>query len=136
VPMFFHVCSFGALLASGMYRRVPALLAISALMLLVGLLLHLWPSWVRLFEARAATPVRRAGERPSGSRRPEQHGHFGWFPQCVPMMAMQNRWHQPQSTQNLSDDPAHDRAHDYILCDIAHQPQFQAARTSSFLAKR
>ncbi|HJZ47492.1 MAG TPA: hypothetical protein VKE41_10020, partial [Roseiflexaceae bacterium] len=61
VPVFFHVCSFGALLASGIYRRVPALLAISALMLLVGLLLHLWPSRVRLFEARAMTPVRRAG---------------------------------------------------------------------------
>jgi uncharacterized membrane protein len=51
VPMFFHVCSFGALLASGMYRRVPALLAISALMLLVGLWLHLWPSQDRLFQA-------------------------------------------------------------------------------------
>jgi len=61
VPVFFHVCSFGALLASGMYRRVPALLAIAALMLLVGLLLHLWPSQQRLFEARAATPVTHSG---------------------------------------------------------------------------
>jgi uncharacterized membrane protein len=61
VPVFFHVCSFGALLASGMYRRVPALLAISALMLVVGLLLHLWPSRDRFFQARAATPVTQAG---------------------------------------------------------------------------
>ena len=61
VPLFFHVCSFGALLASGMYRRVPALLAISALMLLVGLVLHLWPSQARLFAASATMPVPRAG---------------------------------------------------------------------------
>ena len=61
VPVFFHVYFFGALLASGMYRRVPALLAISTLILLVGLLLHLWPSRVGLFEPRAATPVTRAG---------------------------------------------------------------------------
>jgi uncharacterized membrane protein len=61
VPLFFHVFSFGALLVSGMYRQVPALIAISALMLLVGLLLHLWPSRLRLFEARATPPVTRAG---------------------------------------------------------------------------
>jgi hypothetical protein len=61
VPLFFHVCSFGALLASGIYRQVPALIAISALMLGVGLLLHLWPSRVRFFEARAIPPVTRAG---------------------------------------------------------------------------
>jgi uncharacterized membrane protein len=56
VPVFFHVCSFGALIASGVYRRVPVLLAISVLMLLVGLVLHLWPSRLRLFQARAARP--------------------------------------------------------------------------------
>jgi hypothetical protein len=61
VPLFFHVFSFGALLASGMYRQVPALIAISALMLGVGLLLHLWPSRVSLFEASAPPPVTRAG---------------------------------------------------------------------------
>jgi uncharacterized membrane protein len=60
VPMFFHVFSFGALLARGMYHQAPALIAISALMLGAGLLLHLWPSWIRLFEA-SATPVTRAG---------------------------------------------------------------------------
>src|SRR5690349_8366014 len=61
VPMFFHVFAFGALLVSGMYRQSPALIAISALMLGVGLLLHLWPSRVRLFEARVTPPVTRAG---------------------------------------------------------------------------
>lgn len=55
VPMFFHVFFFGTLLASGMYRQAPALIAISALMLVGGLLLHLRPSWDRLF-ARGATP--------------------------------------------------------------------------------
>jgi uncharacterized membrane protein len=50
VPLFFHVYSFGALLASGMYRQVPALIGISALMLVVGVLLHLWPSRMRLLE--------------------------------------------------------------------------------------
>ena len=61
VPLFFHVFSFGALLVSGMYRQVPALIAISALMLLVGMLLHLWPSRLRLFFARATPPLTRAG---------------------------------------------------------------------------
>lgn len=55
VPMFFHVFFFGTLLASGMYRQAPALIAISALMLVGGLLLHLRPSWDRLF-ARGVTP--------------------------------------------------------------------------------
>jgi len=61
VPVFFHVFFFGALLASGMYRQVPALIAIAALMLVGGLLLHLRPSWDRLCEARAPPPVTRAG---------------------------------------------------------------------------
>jgi uncharacterized membrane protein len=61
VPLFFHIFSFGALLARGMYRQAPALIAISALMLGVGLLLHLWPSRGRLFEASAMPPVTRAG---------------------------------------------------------------------------
>ena len=61
VPLFFHVFSFGALLTSGIYRQVPALIAISALMLGTGLLLHLWPSRVRLFEASATPPATRAG---------------------------------------------------------------------------
>jgi len=61
VPVFFHVFAFGALLASGMYRQVPALIAVSALMFGFGLLLHLWPSRVRFFEARAIPPVKRAG---------------------------------------------------------------------------
>jgi uncharacterized membrane protein len=60
VPLFFHVFFFGALLASGMYRQVPALLAVSALMLVVGLLLHLWPARLRLVEARATPRVTRA----------------------------------------------------------------------------
>jgi uncharacterized membrane protein len=59
VPLFFHVFSFGALIVSGMYRQAPALIGISALMLGVGLLLHLWPSRGRLFEA-GAPPVPRA----------------------------------------------------------------------------
>ena len=53
VPLFFHVFAFGALLVRGMYRQAPALIAISALMLGAGLLLHLWPSQVRFFEPRA-----------------------------------------------------------------------------------
>ena len=61
VPLFFHLFSFWALLASGIYRRVPALIVISALMLVVGLLLHLWPSRIRILKARTATPVTRAG---------------------------------------------------------------------------
>jgi hypothetical protein len=61
VPMFFHVFAFGALFASGIYRQVPALIPISALMLGVGLLLHLWPSRIRFLEARAIPPVTRAG---------------------------------------------------------------------------
>jgi uncharacterized membrane protein len=61
VPLFFHVFAFGELFVSGMYRQVPALIAISALMLGVGLLLHLWPSRVRFFEARAIPPATRAG---------------------------------------------------------------------------
>jgi len=61
VPVFFHVFSFGALLTSGMYRQVPALIAISAVMLAVGLLLHLWPSQIRFFEAKVTPPVTRAG---------------------------------------------------------------------------
>jgi uncharacterized membrane protein len=61
VPLFFHLCSFGALLASGMYHQVPALLAISALMFGVGMRLHLWPSRIRLFEASEIPPVTRAG---------------------------------------------------------------------------
>jgi uncharacterized membrane protein len=59
VPLFFHVFWFGALFASDMYRQVPALLVISALMLGVGLLLHLWPSRVWLFQAGAAAPMTR-----------------------------------------------------------------------------
>jgi uncharacterized membrane protein len=59
VPLFFHVFSFGVLLASGIYRQIPVLLAVSALMLAAGLLLHLWPSRGRFFAARA-TPVIRA----------------------------------------------------------------------------
>ena len=46
VPLFFHVFSFGALIVNGMYRQAPGLIAISALMLIVGMLLHLWPSRV------------------------------------------------------------------------------------------
>jgi hypothetical protein len=61
VPMFFHVFAFGALLTNGMYHQAPALLAISALMLGIGLLLHLWPSRARLFDARAIPPVSPAG---------------------------------------------------------------------------
>ena len=61
VPMFFHVFAFGALLARGMYHQMPALIAVSALMFGCGLLLHLWPSRVRFFEARAIPPVKRAG---------------------------------------------------------------------------
>jgi uncharacterized membrane protein len=61
VPVFFHVFAFGALLARGMYRQAPALIAVSALMFGFGLLLHLWPSRVRFFEARAIPPVKRAG---------------------------------------------------------------------------
>jgi Carotenoid biosynthesis protein len=61
VPLFFHVFSFGALFANGIYRQVPALIPISALMLGVGLLLHLWPSRVQFFEARAIPPVTPAG---------------------------------------------------------------------------
>ena len=61
VPVFFHVFAFGELLASGIYRQVPALIAISALMFGVGLLLHIWPSRVRFFEARAIPPMTRAG---------------------------------------------------------------------------
>jgi hypothetical protein len=61
VPMFFHVFAFGALLTSGMYHQAPALLPISALMLGIGLLLHLWPSRVRLFDAKVIPPVTRAG---------------------------------------------------------------------------
>jgi uncharacterized membrane protein len=61
VPLFFHACSFGALVVSGMYHQVPALIGISALMLGVGLLLHLWPSRVRLFEASVIPPVTRTG---------------------------------------------------------------------------
>jgi len=61
VPVFFHVFAFGALLARGMYHQMPALIAVSALMFGFGLLLHLWPSRVRFFEARAIPPVKRAG---------------------------------------------------------------------------
>src|SRR3954471_19129577 len=61
VPVFFHVFAFGALLARGMYHQMPALLAVSALMLGIGLLLHLWPSRIRFLEARAIPPVTRAG---------------------------------------------------------------------------
>jgi hypothetical protein len=60
VPLFFHVVAFGALLASGIYHQVPALLAISALMLAAGMLLHLWPSRAWLFEASSPPPVTRA----------------------------------------------------------------------------
>ena len=60
VPVFFHVFSFGALLVSGMYHQAPALLVISALMLIVGLLLHLWPSRGRLLETSATPPATQA----------------------------------------------------------------------------
>lgn len=61
VPLFFHVFSFGALFVSGMYRQVQALIAISALMLAVGMLLHLWASRIRLFQSSAMPPVTQAG---------------------------------------------------------------------------
>jgi uncharacterized membrane protein len=48
VPLCFHCFFLGALFWAGIYRQVPALIAISALMLVAGLLLHVWPSWDRL----------------------------------------------------------------------------------------
>jgi len=44
VPVFFHSFFFGALFWAGIAQRVPALIAISALMLISGVLLHIWPS--------------------------------------------------------------------------------------------
>jgi uncharacterized membrane protein len=48
VPFGFHSFFFGALFWARIDRQVPALIAISALMLVSGLLLHVWPSWDRL----------------------------------------------------------------------------------------
>jgi uncharacterized membrane protein len=48
VPVGFHGFFFGALFWAGIDRQIPALIVLSALMLVAGLLLHLWPSWDRL----------------------------------------------------------------------------------------
>jgi uncharacterized membrane protein len=48
VPLGFHSFFFAALFWARIDRQVPALIAISALMLISGLLLHIWPSWNRL----------------------------------------------------------------------------------------
>jgi Carotenoid biosynthesis protein len=47
VPVFFHSFFFSALFWAGIDRQVPALIAVSALMLIAGVLVHVWPSWDR-----------------------------------------------------------------------------------------
>jgi len=48
VPVCFHVFFLGVLFWSGIYRKIPALIGVSVLMLGIGLWLHLWPTWNRL----------------------------------------------------------------------------------------
>ncbi|MDQ5852520.1 MAG: carotenoid biosynthesis protein [Chloroflexota bacterium] len=44
-PLFFHVFFSGALVWAEIYREVPMLAVVSLGMFVLGILLHLWPSW-------------------------------------------------------------------------------------------
>ena len=57
VPVGFHVFFFGALVWTGIARQVPALIAISALMLGVGLLLHMASAWTGLRAKQTRRPL-------------------------------------------------------------------------------
>ncbi len=48
VPICFHSFFFGALFWAGIGRQIPALIAVTGLVLIVSLVIHLGPSWARL----------------------------------------------------------------------------------------
>jgi uncharacterized membrane protein len=52
VSVGFHGFFLVALFWAGIYRQVPALIAISVIMGAAGLLLHLWPAWDRITGSR------------------------------------------------------------------------------------
>ena len=62
VPLFFHLFFCSALFWAGIYGQAPLLVPIALTMFLVGLVLHLWPSWRRLFAAPRAPAVHQAAE--------------------------------------------------------------------------
>lgn len=55
VPLAFHSFFFSALFWAGIGRQLPALIAVAAIVLLVGLLLHTGPSWAWLVGRRYPT---------------------------------------------------------------------------------
>jgi hypothetical protein len=57
VPVGFHLFFFGALFWAGIARQVPALIAISALMLGAGLLLHTASAWAGLRAKQTRRPL-------------------------------------------------------------------------------
>jgi hypothetical protein len=57
VPVGFHLFFFGALVWAGIARQVPVLLAISALMLGAGLLLHRASVWAVLKAKQTSRPL-------------------------------------------------------------------------------
>ncbi len=55
VPLFFHLFFLGALFWAGIAAKLPVLVVISLVLLLLGMVPHLWPARARLLPGRAAT---------------------------------------------------------------------------------
>jgi hypothetical protein len=59
VSAFFHVFFLVALFWAGIFRRQPALIAISGCMFVLSAVLHLWPVWSHIVPERAGRQHRR-----------------------------------------------------------------------------
>ena len=54
VPFFFHLFFFSALFWAGIAAHLPVLVVISLVLVLLGMLPHLWPARTRVLPGRAA----------------------------------------------------------------------------------